>query len=192
MAVHLDAAVVGSYRDAQLQVGSRLGRDRDLHVVLCYAWNQMGIVEQARRLIGDPDEPDGIGEVEHISVEMSTVVRDLLTAGATYLGDADVPLPRGETWSDPAVSGGGYGQGQLTHALGLMAHQMGGFDADEARKRFNIPAAYTCMSMIAVGYRGTPDILNDELKALELAARQRQPLTERFFEGAWGTPIKTK
>ena len=77
-------------------------------------------------------------------------------------------------------------------ALGLMAHQMGGFDADEARQRFNIPAAYTCMSMIAVGYRGTPDILNDELKTLELAARQRQPLTERFFEGAWGTPIKTK
>ena len=77
-------------------------------------------------------------------------------------------------------------------ALGLMAHQMGGFDADAARKQFNIPAAYTCMSMIAVGYRGTPDILNDELKALELAARQRQPLSDRFFEGAWGTPIRTK
>jgi hypothetical protein len=51
---------------------------------------------------------------------MSTIVRDLLTRGTTYLGDADVPLPRGETWSDPAVSGRGYGQGQLTHALGLV------------------------------------------------------------------------
>jgi predicted dehydrogenase len=86
-------------------------------VVLCYAWNEMGIVEQARRLI---DGPDGIGEVEHVSVEMSTIVRELLTAGATYLGDADVPLPRLETWADPATSGGGYGQGQLTHALGLV------------------------------------------------------------------------
>jgi hypothetical protein len=55
-----------------------------------------------------------------VSVEMSTIVRDLLTAGTTYLGDADVPLPRSETWSDPSISGGGYGQGQLTHALGLM------------------------------------------------------------------------
>ena len=77
-------------------------------------------------------------------------------------------------------------------ALGLMAHQMGGFDADEVRKRFNIPTAYTCMSMIAVGYRTTPDILDDELKALELAARQRQALTERFFEGTWNVPVKTK
>jgi len=96
-----------------------LARERGLHVVLCYAWNEMGIASQARRLIAGPD---GIGTVEHVSVEMSTIVRDLLTEGTTYLGDADVPLPRGETWSDPAVSGGGYGQGQLTHALGLVMH----------------------------------------------------------------------
>ena len=95
----------------------RLARDRGLHVVLCYAWNEMGIVEQARRLIGGAD---GIGELEYVSVEMSTIVRDLLTVGTTYLGDADVPLPRPETWSDPGMSGGGYGQGQLTHALGLL------------------------------------------------------------------------
>jgi predicted dehydrogenase len=97
----------------------RLARDRGLHVVLCYAWNEMGIAEQARRLIHGPD---GIGEVEHVAVEMATIVRDLLTSGTTYLGDADVPLPRGETWSDPALSGGGYGQGQLTHALGLVMY----------------------------------------------------------------------
>ncbi len=95
----------------------RLARARGLHVVLCYAWNEMGISEHARRLIAGPD---GIGTVEHVMVEMATIVRDLLTEGTTYLGDADVPLPRGETWSDPAVSGGGYGQGQLTHALGLV------------------------------------------------------------------------
>lgn len=97
----------------------RLARERDRHVVLCYAWNEMGITRAARELI---QGADGIGEVEHVSVEMATVVRDLLTAGRTYLGDADVPLPRGETWSDPTVSGGGYGQGQLTHALGLVMH----------------------------------------------------------------------
>ncbi len=96
----------------------RLARERGRHVVLCYSWNEMGISRAARDLIHGPD---GIGKVEAVSVEMSTVVRDLLSAGHTYLGDADVPLPRGETWSDPAVSGGGYGQGQLTHALGLVA-----------------------------------------------------------------------
>ena len=97
----------------------RLARERGRHVVLCYAWNEMGISRVARRLIEDPG---GIGEVEHVAVEMATVVRDLLSDGETYLGDADVPLPRGETWTDPQLSGGGYGQGQLTHALGLVAH----------------------------------------------------------------------
>jgi predicted dehydrogenase len=58
--------------------------------------------------------------VEHVSLAMSTVVRDLLTTGRTYI---DLPLdtgPRADTWSDPAVSGGGYGQGQLTHGIGLL------------------------------------------------------------------------
>lgn len=106
----------------------RLARDRGLHVVLCYAWNEMGITRVARDLI---DGPDGIGEVEHVAVEMATIVRDLLTDGATYLGDADVPRPRSETWSDPAVSGGGYGQGQLTHALGLVSHLLPDLQASQ-------------------------------------------------------------
>ena len=77
-------------------------------------------------------------------------------------------------------------------ALGLMAHQMGGFDVDKTRKTFNIPDAYTPMAMIAVGYQTAPDILNDELKQQELAARERHPLGERFFEGAWKVPIDEK
>ena len=69
---------------------------------------------------GAIEGPDGIGPVEHVDVQMATIVRDLLSIGTTYLGDADVPLPRGETWSEPAISGGGYGQAQLTHAIGLV------------------------------------------------------------------------
>jgi predicted dehydrogenase len=86
-------------------------------LMLCYAWNEMGIVEAARRLLV---EDGGVGRVEHVSLAMSTVVRDLLTTGRTYI---DLPLdngPRADTWSDPAVSGGGYGQGQLTHGIGLL------------------------------------------------------------------------
>ena len=95
----------------------RRARERGLQLVLCYAYNEMGMTEQAFRLIhGD----DGIGPIESISVQMSTIVRGLLTVGTTYLGDADVPLPRLDTWSDPSISGGGYGQAQLTHALGLV------------------------------------------------------------------------
>ena len=71
-------------------------------------------------------------------------------------------------------------------ALGLMVHQMGGFDADKARAAFGIPAEYMPMAMIAVGYQASPDVLDEETKKKELAPRARKPLAERFFEGGWG------
>ena len=71
-------------------------------------------------------------------------------------------------------------------ALGLAYHQMGGWDADKARAAFSIPAEYTPMAMIAVGYQASPDILDEETKAKELRPRGRKPLAERFFEGGWG------
>jgi nitroreductase len=74
--------------------------------------------------------------------------------------------------------------------LGLMVHQMGGFDADKARAAFAIPAEYTPMAMIAVGYQTEPEILDEETKKKELAPRARKPLAEKFFEGGWGTPFK--
>lgn len=74
-------------------------------------------------------------------------------------------------------------------SMGLMAHQMGGFNADKTRERFAIPAEYTLMAMIAVGYEGDANNLPDELKARELAARKRKPLGELFFSGTWGKPI---
>lgn len=94
-----------------------LARERGRVLMLCYAWNEMGIVEAGRRLLL---EDGGVGIIEHVSVTMSTVVRDLLLHGRTYV---DIPIdapPRPETWSDPGTSGGGYGQGQLTHGLGLL------------------------------------------------------------------------
>jgi nitroreductase len=74
-------------------------------------------------------------------------------------------------------------------ALGLMVHQMGGFDAEKARAAFGIPAEYTPMAMIAVGHQTTPDILDEETKAKELRPRSRKPVTERFFEGGWGKGV---
>ena len=78
-------------------------------------------------------------------------------------------------------------------AIGLMVHQMGGFDADKVRQAFSIPEKFTCMAMIAVGFPATPDVLDDDkLKAQEIAPRQRKPLAEQFFEGGWGKAVKTK
>ena len=74
-------------------------------------------------------------------------------------------------------------------ALGLAYHQMGGFDAEKARAAFAIPADYTPMAMIAVGYQAAPDVLDEETKKKELVPRARKPLAERFFEGGWGKGV---
>jgi nitroreductase len=77
---------------------------------------------------------------------------------------------------------------QAAH-LGLMTHQMGGFKSDLAREKFNIPAQFTPMAMVSVGYQGDANDLPDELKARELAERKRKPLGELFYEGVWDKPI---
>ena len=74
-------------------------------------------------------------------------------------------------------------------ALGLMAHQMGGFDAAKIRAEFAVPEDYTCMAMIAIGYPAGAGILDDSLKDRELAPRSRRPLGEQFFAAAWGKGI---
>lgn len=75
-------------------------------------------------------------------------------------------------------------------ALGLAAHQMGGYEPDKARAVFSIPERYVCMSMIAVGHPASPDILDESLREKEIAERTRKPASSRFFEGSWGNPVK--
>ena len=73
--------------------------------------------------------------------------------------------------------------------LGLMAHQMGGFNVDAAREAFAIPAQFTLMAVVAVGYAGDANLLPDELKARELAPRKRKPIGDLFFDSAWNQSI---
>ncbi len=69
--------------------------------------------------------------------------------------------------------------------LGLVTHQMGGFDADKARVLLNIPEGYVPLAMIALGYPGAPETLPDDLREREVAPRTRKPLEEFVFEGRW-------
>lgn len=74
-------------------------------------------------------------------------------------------------------------------SIGLMAHQMGGFDADKARAEFAIPEQYIAMAMVSVGYAADIATLEGEILARETAERKRKPLNELFFKGTWGEAI---
>lgn len=71
-------------------------------------------------------------------------------------------------------------------ALGLVVHQMGGFDVAGAREVFHLPDDCTPMAMMAVGYQAESDVLDEDFRAAELAARSRVPLAEQFYFGQWG------
>lgn len=74
-------------------------------------------------------------------------------------------------------------------ALGLMAHQMAGFDADKLRAAFEIPEQIEIIAMIAVGHPADLDTLDAETREREAAPRTRRELGELFFDGAWGKPV---
>lgn len=74
-------------------------------------------------------------------------------------------------------------------SMGLMAHQMGGFDSDKAREAFAIPEQYIPMAMLCVGYAADINTVTGDALDRETAARSRRPLSELFFDGSWGNPI---
>ena len=74
-------------------------------------------------------------------------------------------------------------------SMGLVTHQMGGFDGEKTRAAFNIPEQFEMMSMMAVGYIADVDALRQEAKERTLAPRKRKPLGELFYEGVWNQSI---
>lgn len=72
--------------------------------------------------------------------------------------------------------------------LGLVAHQMGGFDEAKIRELLYIPEGYVPLTVIALGYPGSPDVLHPKLRERELSPRERKPLSEFVFEGTWKQP----
>jgi len=93
----------------------RRADERDRQLIIAFGSNYLPMVQQAKQLMTEV----GIGTLEQISIVMSSTTRELMTNTGSY-PDADPDaIPEQATWTDPAISGGGYGQAQLTHALGL-------------------------------------------------------------------------
>jgi hypothetical protein len=73
--------------------------------------------------------------------------------------------------------------------LGLMIHQMGGFDAIMIREVFAIPETFDCLAMLTVGYQLPEESIPEILREREYAARSRRELAATFYRDVWGEPM---
>ena len=71
-------------------------------------------------------------------------------------------------------------------SIGLVAHQMGGFDVEKSRQLFQIPSQYDLMSFIAICYPLAVEKISAEALVKEKEARKRKPLREIFYTNQWG------
>ncbi|TNE87956.1 MAG: nitroreductase [Deltaproteobacteria bacterium] len=74
-------------------------------------------------------------------------------------------------------------------AEGLEVHQMGGFSAERARD-LGLPEDVEPIAMIAMGWPGDPDTLNEELRKSERRIRERLPFDLIVYGGEWGEVLK--
>ena len=94
---------------------ARTAEQAGRQVVVAFGWNYLPVAQAAKAFMAD----GGIGDLEQMSITMSSVTRELLSNTGAYPGASAHAVPEPRTWTDPALSGGGYGQAQLSHALGL-------------------------------------------------------------------------
>ena len=70
-------------------------------------------------------------------------------------------------------------------SLGLVGHQMGGFDALRSNEVLGVPSEYVPGSMIAIGYPGDVSDLSEDLRKRHDAQRIRKEQSEFVFHGKW-------
>jgi predicted dehydrogenase len=96
---------------ALVALAERVGRE----IVVPQGWNFTHYACAARELV----QQGAIGEVRHVVCQMASAVGDLMSGAGLVETEGATFRPPAETWADPQ-RGGGYGWGQLVHALGLM------------------------------------------------------------------------
>ena len=116
-----------------------------------------------------------------------------LNAPVLILGVARKRFSRGESENDYNLYDLGAATGFITlqaAALGLVTHQMAGYDKHAARKALEIPEEFDLGSVMALGYQGEPSTLtNEKMLEQETLPRSRKPLNEIVL-GAWGQPAQ--
>ena len=93
---------------ALIELADAKGRE----IVVPYGWNFKPFVAEARRLSA------GVGKIEHVILQMASALEDLFAGQPMKETEGTRFRPPASTWADPKRAGG-FGWGQLVHALGL-------------------------------------------------------------------------
>jgi nitroreductase len=73
---------------------------------------------------------------------------------------------------------------EATH-LGLLVHQMAGFDAELAHRSLGLPDDHEAVAVMAIGYLGDPALLPVGVEEKSPALRERKALAEFAYAGQW-------
>ena len=103
-----------SAKDARAIVA--LADRKKRHVIVPYGWHYRPLSVKAKELMLQ----NAIGKIEFVLVHMASPLKNLFTGKSFDYKDSAYVSTKLSTWADPRISGGGYGQGQLSHAVGLM------------------------------------------------------------------------
>jgi len=109
--VLVEKPMTASASDARAltQLAAKAGRE----IVVAYGWNFKSWTTEARRLAAR------IGRTEHVILQMASALEDLFAGAPMKETEGAMFRPPASTWADPKRAGG-YGWGQLVHALGLL------------------------------------------------------------------------
>ena len=88
----------------------------DRHLLVSYGWHHRPLTVQAKQLM----ESGVIGSVEHLACHIGSPAKEFLTGVKYRFDDPPLVAPELENYADPELSHGGYGQTQLSHAVGLV------------------------------------------------------------------------
>lgn len=96
------------------------------------------------------------------------------------------PKPNGTAMHDLGLANSNLAT-QAT-ALGLYVHFMSGFDGEQIKESFAIPAPFEPLVCFAIGYKIPFEDLSKDAQERESAPRARKPQREFVFGQAWDEP----
>lgn len=92
-----------------------LAQDNNTFITMPHGWNFADFTHAAKSMVDDGK----IGKISHVVCQMASPLADLFNGEEMVDTESHLFRPPTSTWSDPN-NAGGYGWGQLTHALGLL------------------------------------------------------------------------